>query len=248
MADVDDRDLAVGDNPDTSSPSLHGQDEAVDPMIERFQARIDAEITEHLATDSVAQRLDRLWRRQQRAADAAQTRAWTDEDPAWPDRAEALAEYGERVVEVWLKLVLALTPDGGERARDEVRGLASETVAWALLSFRNVMRSQPPPRDPPSRTEFLIECAGQLPRAYGSRQLSGSARPFDRIEQGRPGSSGADLLERLDLCVGRDADVASRLLQAWGIADEEIADFIERTQQALAVVRHRPAGPVEATP
>jgi len=214
----------------------------IDAWINRFVIAVDAEIEERLTDEVVEARLEQV--RRDTAWSWPGSPEWSLDNPTWRGLVQDLAMYGNRVVQIWLRIILvwfeAVSAPGGTRVDltdDDIEELTRETVARAINSFRDeARRSEQRPADDAVelRTTFLTQCARQLPHAYRSRLLKTGRLAVDRLDE--------ELAERpielvivraLRHCVTDWRHPTNHLLRAWGLTDHESEEVVSMTVQVL---------------
>ncbi|MEU7576076.1 hypothetical protein AB0B50_00485 [Streptomyces sp. NPDC041068] len=157
----------------------------VHPALGRFLRSVDAEVKERLTEETVESRLRDVlapWARETVPAPLEESGMGDFATrPQW-------AAYGYHVVQLWLTAMATPGRIGVRLRRDDIDGVAVETAARAVNSFRAQAGRAGPVPEPRAagmevKTVFLAECVRHLPFAHRSRQLMNSRLPFDEFEE-----------------------------------------------------------------
>lgn len=181
----------------------------------------------------------------------------------WQAFARALAEYGLQVVGAWVKsgkifAECAKKGFGGldalSRTHEDIHDLTSETVAMALVAFRDrvlVPGVWDPTRGASLKTFFIGQCVLQFPNVYRAWRVAklaavpAAAGAVGLDDVPSPGPSPAVLVDlaRAWLRITRGSPEWMEVMRKLDYTQPEIAGLLNTTTKAIALklYRHRAA-------
>jgi hypothetical protein len=214
--------------PDDEQIELH-------PAFRRFVSAVDREVDAHLPDEVVEARLASVRRE---AVARAKTR------PAYRHGfVEELVGFGYSVVCIWLRVVRVgmegVAAMGGYKVHldaTDVDELAKDTVARALIGFRDDAEESPGSQHATQdlRAAFLSHCVRKLPEAYTSRRLRLGHLEDGLDAWGQP-PDGVQIVDALGHCITDRNRETVHLLQSWTDSSAESQEIIDLTRRALDI-------------